>query len=143
MSTEERCRRSSEDRLASVSQLFGKHAVRLSMPGMEPMQRITVDFEDGSTVQVFGYNPTGAWRKLREVAVLQRGCAPVAVDEDGWSEWLHPTAPSFFSKCCDCGLIHEMEFQIVPFSDNAALNPGEGANGVIIFRVRRVGEEAA
>jgi hypothetical protein len=64
-------------------------------------------------------------------------CDPVAVGEDGWSEWLHPTAPSFLSQCCDCGLVHETEFEIVPNADNARLNPGESAAGIIIFRVRR------
>lgn len=67
----------------------------------------------------------------------QARCDPVAVGEDGWSEWLHPTAPSFFSQCCDCGLIHEMEFEIVPANGNVALNPGEREDGVIIFRARR------
>jgi hypothetical protein len=63
---------------------------------------------------------------------------PVAVGDDGWSEWLHPVAPSFFSQCCDCGLIHEMEFEIVPRDEeNVGLNPGESDAGVIIFRVRR------
>jgi hypothetical protein len=64
-------------------------------------------------------------------------CDPVAVDEDGWSEWLHPIPPSFFSQCCDCGLIHELEFQIVPRDENRALNPGEDDGHVIIFRARR------
>ena len=27
----------------------------------------------------------------------------------GWSEWVYPTKKYLF-KCCDCGLIHEMEF---------------------------------
>lgn len=31
---------------------------------------------------------------------------------DGWSEWRHPL-PGHRMACCDCGLIHEMEFRIV------------------------------
>lgn len=29
----------------------------------------------------------------------------------GWSEWVYP-APGkpYFMKCCDCGLVHEMQF---------------------------------
>jgi len=27
----------------------------------------------------------------------------------GWSEWVFPTKKYLF-KCCDCGLVHEMEF---------------------------------
>ncbi len=29
--------------------------------------------------------------------------------KDGWSEWVYPTQKYLF-KCCDCNLIHEMEF---------------------------------
>lgn len=27
----------------------------------------------------------------------------------GWSEWVFPTEKYLF-KCCDCGLVHEIEF---------------------------------
>lgn len=27
----------------------------------------------------------------------------------GWSDWVFPTKKYLF-KCCDCGLVHEMEF---------------------------------
>lgn len=27
----------------------------------------------------------------------------------GWSEWIFPK-PKYLFKCCDCGLIHEIEF---------------------------------
>lgn len=27
----------------------------------------------------------------------------------GWSEWVYPTKKYLF-KCCDCGLVHELEF---------------------------------
>jgi hypothetical protein len=57
--------------------------------------------------------------------------------EDGWSEWVHPL-PGYLMQCCDCGLIHEMEFAIVPRDaiNAGALNEGEGES-VIIFRARR------
>lgn len=28
----------------------------------------------------------------------------------GWSEWVFPTKKYLF-KCCDCGLVHEIEFK--------------------------------
>lgn len=62
----------------------------------------------------------------------------VKLGRGGWSEWVHPE-PGFQSKCCDCGLVHEWEFRIVPA--NAAdtrLNPGESANAVIVQRARRM-----
>jgi len=29
----------------------------------------------------------------------------------GWSEWVFPTQKSYMFKCCDCGLVHEMQFE--------------------------------
>ncbi len=28
----------------------------------------------------------------------------------GWSEWIYPTKDYLF-KCCDCGLIHHLQFK--------------------------------
>lgn len=68
-------------------------------------------------------------------------CEPMIADEDGWSEWIHPL-PGYLMQCCDCGLVHKMEFQIVPHGDDRPeLNPGEGRRrGVIIFRAARYEE---
>lgn len=47
---------------------------------------------------------------------------------DEWSEWVHPL-PGYRFACCECGLVHEMQFDV-----------GEGSNGekgVVIFRARR------
>ncbi|KKW92671.1 hypothetical protein [Sphingobium chungbukense] len=63
-------------------------------------------------------------------------CEPMHPDEEGWSEWIHPL-PGYLMQCCDCGLIHEMQFEIAEPNDPAQLNPGEGEHGVIIFRARR------
>ena len=62
-----------------------------------------------------------------------------AIDEDGWCEWIHPL-PGYLMQCCDCGLIHEMQYAIVPSHENCGdseLNEGETKDGVIIFRARR------
>lgn len=29
----------------------------------------------------------------------------------GWTEWIPPKPDSYFMKCCDCGLVHEMQFR--------------------------------
>ena len=29
----------------------------------------------------------------------------------GWSRWVHPTMTGYLLACCDCGLIHEMQFK--------------------------------
>lgn len=31
---------------------------------------------------------------------------------DGWCDWIAPI-PGYRFMCCDCGLVHEMEFRIV------------------------------
>jgi len=48
--------------------------------------------------------------------------------EDGgptsWSEWIRPKLKGFRDACCDCSLVHEMQFKI-------------DTDGRIIFRARR------
>lgn len=56
--------------------------------------------------------------------------------EDGWTDWIHPT-PGYKLQCCDCNLIHDMEFAIVPRADDGALNEGENDHAVVIFRAKR------
>ncbi len=60
--------------------------------------------------------------------------------EDGWTEWIHPR-PGYLLKCCDCGLVHEVEIAIAePNAEALAgpLNEGESAeDGVVIWRMRR------
>ncbi len=72
---------------------------------------------------------------LMAAAVPKFQCDPVHVEDDGWSEWLHPK-PGFLSQCCDCGLIHEMEVAIGQ-SDGPPCNDGETGEGVVLFRMRR------
>ena len=39
-----------------------------------------------------------------------------AVDDDGWSEWVSPDHSQYFMGCCDCGLIHEMQFMVAQYT---------------------------
>lgn len=57
-------------------------------------------------------------------------------DEEGWSDWLHPL-PGFIMKCCDCGLLHELQFAIGGRTGSGEMNEGETKNRVILFRARR------
>ena len=66
-------------------------------------------------------------------------CEPMIAGSDGWSEWIHPV-PGYRMQCCDCGLVHDAEFQIVKREDDAPQNSGETDEGVIVFRMRRHGE---
>jgi Zn-finger protein len=43
-------------------------------------------------------------------------CDPVeVVDEYGWSDWISPVMTGYLMQCCDCGLIHEMDFRVVKY----------------------------
>lgn len=33
--------------------------------------------------------------------------------EDGWSRWVQPIMSGYKMACCDCGLVHNMEFQVL------------------------------
>ena len=32
--------------------------------------------------------------------------------DDGWSRWIQPIETGYRMSCCDCGLVHAMEFRI-------------------------------
>lgn len=33
--------------------------------------------------------------------------------KSGWTRWQNPIMKGYLMGCCDCGLVHEMEFKIV------------------------------
>ena len=93
----------------------------------------------------------GNWEQVVEEAKDQPGviaayvrhpptaeCEPMTVEtEEGYSEWIHPL-PGYLMQCCDCGLVHEMEFCIGDRDGDGPLNEGESdETGVILFRARR------
>jgi len=49
-----------------------------------------------------------------------------AVTAKGWTRWVQPRPSRYLMKCCDCGLVHEMQFRVT--SDKAQ------------FRARRFGQ---
>jgi hypothetical protein len=36
----------------------------------------------------------------------------VIENDDGWSDWIQPLMSGYRMACCDCGLVHEMDFRI-------------------------------
>ena len=34
------------------------------------------------------------------------------VGEDGWSRWVQPVEEGYKMACCDCGLVHTMDFRV-------------------------------
>ena len=43
-------------------------------------------------------------------------CEPQeAVTEDGWCDWVCPKPQGYLMQCCDCELIHEVDFRVVRY----------------------------
>jgi len=34
-------------------------------------------------------------------------------NEDGWTRWIQPVMQGYRLACCDCGLVHTMEFRVL------------------------------
>jgi transcription elongation factor Elf1 len=42
-------------------------------------------------------------------------CEPQEALEDGWCDWVCPKPRGYLMQCCDCGLIHEVDFRVVQY----------------------------
>lgn len=47
--------------------------------------------------------------------------------------WITPRMSGYKLECCDCGLIHSVDFAVIDSEDNSLLN-----NCEVVFRVYRV-----
>lgn len=45
------------------------------------------------------------------------------VDADGWTDWIQPVRKGYKMRCCDCGLVHVLDFRV--------------SKGRVQFRARR------
>ena len=60
-------------------------------------------------------------------------------NEGGWTDWICPKPDSYLMKCCDCGLVHEMQTRVADYESRpsedfvVSNNPDLQAQ----FRVRR------
>lgn len=55
--------------------------------------------------------------------------------EDGWCDWQFPTMQGYRMACCDCGLVHNMEFEVHKVTKQIDENTFE-AKPVEGYRVR-------
>lgn len=61
-----------------------------------------------------GYDQAFAvWQARAALATAQTQCEPVAMDGDEWCEWQFPIHRGYKMQCCDCGLVHDAEFDVV------------------------------
>lgn len=37
----------------------------------------------------------------------------IKANDDGWSDWQAPLMNGYRMGCCDCGLVHDMEFKVL------------------------------
>jgi hypothetical protein len=58
-------------------------------------------------------------------------------NEGDWSEWVNPNSDQYFMKCCDCGLVHEMQFKVAKYSEGDDCEFVADANLQNVFRARR------
>ena len=42
-------------------------------------------------------------------------CEPQQEVEDGWCDWVCPKPKGYLMQCCDCELIHEVDFRVVRY----------------------------
>jgi len=56
---------------------------------------------------------------------------------DDWSEWVNPKPEQYFMKCCDCGLVHEMQFKVAKYAEGDECEFVEDADLQAVFRARR------
>lgn len=58
--------------------------------------------------------------------------------KDGWSDWTQPHHAKYKLRCCDCGLVHEMQFRIVRNVRGSKLvSITDRVPGLVIFKARR------
>ncbi|NCX56296.1 MAG: hypothetical protein EBW87_03755 [Burkholderiaceae bacterium] len=64
-------------------------------------------------------------------------------NEGDWSEWVCPDPEKYFMKCCDCGLVHEMQFKVAKYSEGDECEFVKDADLQAVFRARRTTPPAA
>ena len=52
--------------------------------------------------------------KVGEVGIWGQ-CEPQPDLEDGWCDWVCPKPQGYLMQCCDCELIHEVDFRVVKY----------------------------
>lgn len=64
-------------------------------------------------------------------------------DEDGFCDWMQPQMDGIYKlACCDCGLVHDMEFEVVTVVKDLGkgmirVKPVKSDKYLVIFRARR------
>ena len=54
-----------------------------------------------------------------------------------WSDWVCPNPEQYFMKCCDCGLVHEMQFKVAKYKLGNECEFVEDTNLQAVFKAQR------
>lgn len=60
----------------------------------------------------------------------------VELPED-WSEWVCPNPDEYFMKCCDCGLVHEVQYRVARYGEGDYCELVDDKDVQAQFRMRR------
>lgn len=44
-----------------------------------------------------------------------------AIHPDGWSRWVYPVMKGYKMTCCDCGLVHDVDFRVTDNYDRVEM----------------------
>lgn len=58
-----------------------------------------------------GYPGVCQCDKSKGMAGLKHSFESMRPVDNGWTEWVRPPVAGYKMKCCDCGLVHELEFR--------------------------------
>lgn len=58
-----------------------------------------------------------------------------ALNEDGWSDWIQPVREGYKMSCCDCGLVHTMDFRV--FNGRAQFRAARNNRSTALVRRHR------
>ena len=98
-------------------------------------------------------DPTAFYRSAHAIEAMrvalateQIECTPMPpVDDDGWCEWSYPKHKGYLMQCCDCGLVHEVEFHVLgniePQEDGSSNGEVMEAGYQVGLRMRRHSEQ--
>jgi len=86
--------------------------------------------------------------RLREIYRMleqyRKGGIPICepqeeATEDGFCEWVCPTPQGYLMQCCDCGLIHEVDFRVAQYEPlpSEEFTVSNDENLQVQFRMRR------
>jgi hypothetical protein len=66
-------------------------------------------------------------------------CEPQEALEDGWCDWVCPKPVGYLMQCCDCELIHEVDFRVVRYEseDSEVYEVVDNPNLQAQMRLRR------